>query len=86
MYTIKYHKRVIKQLNKLPLSMRENIAKRIHSLSGLLGDSLDVKKFENTSRSYRLRVGKIRIIYETDKTNSLILIKKLGYRGDIYKH
>jgi len=86
MYTIKYHKRVIKQLEKLPVSVRENIAKKIHNLYESSAKNLDIKKFINTKGSFRLRVGKIRIIYETHSDKKLILIKKVGYRGNIYKH
>ncbi len=87
MHTIKYHKSVIKTLNRLPLIERRRIVNKIHNIVTTYGKSnLDIKRFSNTQHSWRLRVGNIRIIYQLIPNAKLVLIRKIGYRGDIYKH
>ena len=85
MYTIKYHKQVVKHLERLPLIDKARIAQKIHQL-GVNPTILDIKKYTKTEKSWRIRIGKIRIIYQKDDKNKLILIRRVGYRGDIYKH
>ncbi|KKQ51675.1 hypothetical protein A2865_00700 [Candidatus Woesebacteria bacterium RIFCSPHIGHO2_01_FULL_39_17] len=86
MYSIKYDKRAVKQIKRLPLSERKRITDKIHQLGAdILPSQLNVKKFTKTKKSFRLKIGKIRVIYQVDKDMKLILIKKVGHRGDIYK-
>jgi len=34
---------------------------------------------------YRLRKGKIRIIFEINKIDKVLYVEKIDYRGDVYK-
>ncbi len=86
MLKIQYHKRAIKQIKRLPLGQRERIAKKISSLKKRSSaKSLNIKRYSKTQNSWRLKIGKIRVIYQLDSKRKLILIRKVGHRGDIYK-
>ncbi len=87
MYAIKYHKKVIKQLKKLPNHERQKVVQSIHRLNNEReAKALDIKRFTKTEKSFRLRIGKIRIIYQMDTAAKTIFVKRVGYRGDVYKH
>lgn len=45
----------------------------------------DIKKMQGYTNHYRLRLGKIRFLYEIREQEILIFFYKAGYRGDIYK-
>ena len=86
MFSIKYYKKAVKQIKKLPISERERITKKISLLKKEPSpSSVDIKRYYKTKNSWRLKIGKIRIIYQKDIKSKLILIRKVGYRGDIYK-
>ena len=68
-------------------SLPEKLRLRIKEAIGFLisGDvnQLDIKSLTNHPHEYRLRVGRIRILFHADK--ELLFIYKAGFRGDIYK-
>ncbi|MCK9272882.1 plasmid stabilization protein [Candidatus Gracilibacteria bacterium] len=71
----------LKSQNKdISLKIYEIIEKIIN------GDTtgLDIKPLSGKENYFRCRIGNIRIIY-TKNINGEIEIKKIGYRGDIYK-
>ena len=43
----------------------------------------DVKKIKGAKNEYRLRVGKVRVIFE--KTGNTITVIHIDNRGDVYK-
>ena len=49
-------------------------------------NDLDIKKMKgNWEGYYRLRIGKIRVIFIVDLTSGDIEIYNIGFRGDVYK-
>jgi len=46
---------------------------------------LDIKKLKGQESLFRLRIGKYRFIYQVKNMELLILILKVGTRGDVYK-
>lgn len=49
-------------------------------------NDLDVKKMKgNWEGFYRLRIGKIRVIFTVNLTSANVEIYEIGFRGDIYK-
>ena len=46
--------------------------------------NLDIKKLVNTKRSWRLRIGNIRVVYEYDLVGKIIYIHEIDFRGNIY--
>jgi mRNA interferase RelE/StbE len=49
-------------------------------------EGADIKKLHGEYKgSYRLRIGKIRIIFKIDFEGQIIYVKKADFRGGIYK-
>ncbi len=86
MYLLLYHPRAAKFLKKIPPSDSARIVKKLSILSRNPTDapSLDVKKLATTKRSYRLRIGTLRVIYEIDAPKRVLYIHEIGFRGSIY--
>lgn len=85
MYELRYHPRTVKQARRLPNIEKEKVITEIKKLTkDPYGASLNIKKLVNTRRSYRLRVGDIRVIYEIDQKSQTVYIQEIGYRGQIY--
>jgi len=70
-------------IQSLPVKLRRRIKEDVACL--IKGDvhHLDIKPLSPYPHEYRLRVGKIRILFRADK--ELLFIFKAGFRGDIYK-
>ncbi|MFH1840574.1 MAG: hypothetical protein ABH807_00220 [Candidatus Shapirobacteria bacterium] len=47
-------------------------------------DGLDVRRFHRAQKSYRIRAGNLRAIYEINTPEKEIYVRHLGYRGQIY--
>jgi mRNA interferase RelE/StbE len=45
----------------------------------------DIKPMKGTINIFRLRIGKIRVIYEINYETREIFIRTIGNRGDVYK-
>ncbi|MEH2192988.1 MAG: type II toxin-antitoxin system RelE/ParE family toxin [Nostoc sp.] len=84
MYQIEFTKGAIKQLNKLPINIKERIDVRILDLATEPRPD-GVKKIKGDENSYRIRVGDYRIIYEIYDDILLISVVKVGHRSKIYK-
>jgi len=62
----------------------EKVAMKI--IAYVRGEKQDVKKLRGNWEDFlRLRVGKIRIIFQIDPDNLVIEVVKAGFRGTIYK-
>lgn len=75
---IRYSKQALKYLKKLHKPKREQIVNAIHLLP-----SGDVKKMKGEDNLYRLRVNDYRVLFSQDGV--IIMITKIGSRGDIYQ-
>ena len=48
--------------------------------------NLDIKKLSGEWEGYyRVRKGRLRIIFEPDKNQKLVFVEKIDFRGDVYK-
>lgn len=47
--------------------------------------SLDIAKIKGEKNTYRIRKGKLRIVYEVIWEQKLILIHRVNFRGGAYK-
>ena len=74
---INYSKQAIKFLSKQDKPTRIRIVEAINQLP-----QGDVKKLQG-QKSYRLRVGDYRVIF--DKNGDILYIEKIDNRGQIYK-
>ncbi len=86
MYTIKYHKRVVKFVNSRIQKDKKRIKKKINELKQNpypANSKVDIKKLKNTT-GFRLRVGDYRFIYEVLDKDLIIYMEYGDNRGDIY--
>lgn len=85
-FRVEFKKEAAKYLKKLDRGLQILILTAIKGLCQIppVGD---LKKMSGSSDKYRLRVGAYRVIYSYGKDGSIIiiLIEKIGPRGDIYK-
>jgi mRNA interferase RelE/StbE len=86
MYKLVYHPRVFKFLTKISKKEAKKIIEKIEILNeNPLSEELNVKKLASTKRSFRLRIGNFRVIFEVDFENKIIYIHEVGFRGSIYQ-
>jgi len=84
-FTVEYRPSVLKSLKHLPKNDLVQIKKKIDNLSKHLPEPATTKMKGNNS-FHKIRSGNYRIIYEIQSSKLIILIVKIGYRKDIYKH
>ncbi len=81
---IKFSKKAIKDLLKIPKNKSLKIRKKIKEYAvDSSSQKNNMKKLKNSEYT-RLRVGNYRVIFT--ETNIIISIIKIGTRGDIYKN
>lgn len=83
-YRIRIPKRVQRELDALPDTVYARIRERIRDL----GDDprpAGVKKLQSTARSYRVRAGTYRIVYEVDDAAQEIVLITVADRKDVYR-
>lgn len=85
MYEIFFTNKSEKELNKLIKDQAKNVLNKISRLSFPFPPSLDIKKLGRTKSSFRIRIGKVRVIFEIDSNKKEIWIRKIGYRKDVYR-
>ena len=88
MYSLKISKKAIKFLQSRGASERKIIKKKLNLLKENPNshELLDVKKLKNKGDYYRLRIGKMRIVYQILNKKLIIFVISAGNRGDIYKN
>jgi mRNA interferase RelE/StbE len=64
---------------------RQDLAKFLKRTKGE-DINVDVKKLKGSwAGYYRIKKGKIRIIFDVDYKNKAVFIEKIDFRGDVYK-
>ena len=85
-YNIELSRKAEKYLKKLDKKVRTRIQDHIRILSeNPRHPELDIKRFHAEPDLYRLRVGDYRVLYSVKDDLFLIIIVKIGSRGDVYK-
>lgn len=80
---IKYSKQAYKYLRKLHRPKADQIINMINKLPNEEENKmLDIKKMKGMDNLYRLRVNDYRVLYTP--TYDIIMIEKIGSRGDVY--
>ena len=90
---IKFRKNAIKFLEKANLEDTEKIQEKISQLLAFVEEQdiipfteLDIKKMKGDWEGfYRLRIGKIRIVFTVNTQSGEVEILTIGTRGDVYK-
>lgn len=88
MYSLKIHKRAVRFFKSRSNSERKLIKVKLDLLveNPYSHPQLDIKRLKGIEEVFRLRIGKIRIIYLVRNSELLILIISAGTKGDIYKN
>jgi len=86
-WKIEYSKEAKKFIDKQNIGdeVRSGIRKFLQRMKGE-EINIDLKKLVgNWEGYYRIRIGKIRVIFCLFKENREIFVEKVDYRGDVYK-
>ncbi len=83
-YQVEISKGALKQLRKLSPELQERIQVKINNLATEPRPD-GVKKLKNRENGYRIRIGDYRVIYDIFDDILLIVIVRIGHRGNIYK-
>jgi mRNA interferase RelE/StbE len=85
MYRVIYTQRARKALVKVPKSVRLRIRERLERIAAdPYARYSSVTRLRNRP-SYRLRVGDWRVIYEVEDDQLVVLVLRIGSRGEIYR-
>lgn len=84
MYQILFTKISHKELLALGSTDKKRVFEKIKQLNCPFPTNFDIKKLSGIEEFYRLRVGKVRVLFEIDTKSKSIWIRKIGYRGGIY--
>ncbi len=85
LYTVEYRKKAQKALIKMPVKISNGFKESFNLLSqDIERTDLDTRKLSGRD-GFRLRIGSYRALYLIDNNSLIILVVKVGSRGDIYK-
>ena len=83
-YALRYEKRVLKDLDRIPEKDLVRIDKTIQPLA-LQPHPAGVKKLVGQENLYRIRQGDYRIIYTVDRKARIVSILGVRHRKDAYR-
>ncbi len=86
MYQVTALRKADKSIHKLHSVDKKKVFKFFTKLeSNPLSKTLNIKKIKNSKKTYRTRLGKIRVIYTVISQKKQVIITDIGYRGSIYR-
>lgn len=85
MFQVIYKKSAIKGLAKTPKKIRGKMDNELNIIASDPYKYQDDWKQLKGSDFWRLRIGRYRAIYHTQNKRIVLLVLKIGPRGDIYK-
>lgn len=81
---IRYSKQAIKYLVKLQPKKAAKIKESVALIANGITEGLNITYMKPVD-VYRLRVGDFRVIYEIHNDELILVVIKVGPRGDVYK-
>ncbi|MFN2237526.1 MAG: type II toxin-antitoxin system RelE family toxin [Anaerolineales bacterium] len=85
MYEIVFTRQAYKSLRRLPADIVRPMRERLDQIAEApFAQNPNVTKLQNRP-GYRLRVGDWRVIYDVQEGEMIILVLKVGSRGDVYR-
>jgi len=84
-YSIELKKSVEKDIRKIP---KKEIRRIVEAMEGLAKEprSSGSMKIKATERTYRIRVGDYRVIYQIDDEEKTVLVTHIRHRKDAYRN
>jgi len=74
-----------KDINRLEKKERIQVIFKIKELVFPFSSSLNIKKMRGSGDFYRIKTGKLRIIFQINHNIKGFIIRKIGYRKDVYR-
>jgi len=84
-YKVYLAQKAEKEIYKLSSVDSRKVLEKIPLLKDPFSQNLDIKKLTNSPGFYRLRIGNVRMIFVIDNKKNEVIIRKIGYRGNIYR-
>ena len=84
MADLQYSRQAIKYLRRMPKSHAQKMRKALQDIAAGCNRGLDVKWMMSLN-AFRLRLGNYRAMYAFRKEGQLLIVAKVGTRGDFYK-
>ena len=86
MFEVHLSTKAKKELEQLDENLRNRIVKilEVLQLDPVPVRFYDVKKMVGVENTYRIRIGKIRIIYTVIWKDKVVIVSKIGFRGRVY--
>jgi len=82
-WQVEFSKEAYKSYKKLEKGYQKKIDR---VLSWLINkEKIDIKPIRGEKDIYRIRIGRYRLLIEFHEDKQIILVAKIGSRGDIYK-
>ena len=83
-YRIELKPSAAKALARLPVERQKRIVRAVETLAGDPRPH-GVVKMAGDDNLWRVRVGDFRIVYEIHDEVLLVLVLRIGHRGDVYR-
>jgi mRNA interferase RelE/StbE len=81
---IRYSKKALKYLLKLQPKLRDRIRNTIRKIADGNTQGLNIVAMQDVG-AFRVRIGDYRVIYEINDDELVLIVIKIGARGDVYK-
>ena len=83
-FEIQWRNSIKKDLRSLP---RQEVARVVSAVGELADDALPhgSQKLSGSERTYRIRVGDYRVIYEVFPESRIIEVQRVRHRKDVYR-
>ncbi len=84
-YTIAFTKQAVRVIQKMPRDTARMVNQKLEQIAeDPFASHPNVTKLQNRE-GYRLRVGDWRVIYMIQREQIVILVLKIGLRGEVYR-
>jgi mRNA-degrading endonuclease RelE of RelBE toxin-antitoxin system len=85
MFKVIFTKNAKKELDRLDKKEAIIVLNKIYLLNFPFPQNLNIKKLSGLKHLFRLRINKIRVVFELDIEEKEIWIREIGYRKDAYR-
>ena len=83
-FSIQWRSSIKKDLRSLP---RQEVARIVDAVTQLANDPLPYgsQKLSGSERTYRIRVGDYRVVYEVFNDGHIVEVQRVKHRKDVYR-